>query len=131
MRRLGLSSGRVRDGLTKIDLAEMLGRSRKTIRHWIHQGWLKGCYERKQGCHDIIRVSEGDLLEFWQNHPEEILFHRWRRDGIEWFLGLLSEREVAKTSEGRVSQAAIAIYLTDDQNFCLNRWNKRDCRDCN
>jgi hypothetical protein len=30
-------------------------------------------------------------LEFWQNHPEEILFHRWSREGLEWFLSLLSE----------------------------------------
>jgi hypothetical protein len=62
-------------------------------------------------------VSESDLLEFWQNHPEEILFHRWKRDGIEWFLGLLSEREVVKTSEGRTSQGASVFYFRDDRDI--------------
>ena len=117
LKRLGLSSGRVRDGLTKIDLAEMLGCSRKTIRHWIHQGWLKGCYEGKRRVHDTIRVSESNLLEFWKNHPEEILFRRLNRDGIEWLLGLLSERAVVKTSESRTFQGASAICFTDDRNI--------------
>src|SRR5262245_34382138 len=115
LKRLHVMSGRVRDGLTKIDLAETLGCSRKTIRQWIHQGWLKGRYDGRLQGHDTIRVSEIDLLDFWRSHPEEIPFHRWKREGIEWFLGLLSELTVIKTSERPSSRQRRTIYFTDDQ----------------
>jgi transposase len=97
MRRINLSSARVREGLTKSDLAELLGRSKKTIQIWMDRGWLKGYHEGTLRVGDTIRVFERDLLEFWQNHPEEILFHRWSREGLEWFLSLLSELAVAGT----------------------------------
>jgi len=115
LKRLHVMSGRVRDGLTKIDLAETLGCSRKTIRQWIHQGWLKGRYDGRLRGHDTIRVSESDLLEFWRSHPEEVLFHRWKREGIEWFLGLLSELASIKTSEGQVFREHTVIIFKDDQ----------------
>ena len=115
LKRLHLASGRVRDGLTKIDLAETLGCSRKTIRHWIRQGWLKGCYDGQQRDHDTLRVSESDLLDFWKNHPDELLYRQWKPEAIEWFLGLLSELAVIKTSEGRNSRTASVIYFRDDQ----------------
>ena len=88
MRRINLASARVREGLTKSDLSELLGRSKKTIQIWIDRGWLKGYHEGTLRVGDTIRVFERDLLEFWQNHPEEILFHRWSREGLEWFLSL-------------------------------------------
>jgi transposase len=99
LRRMKLSSARVREGLPKGDLAALLGRSKETIQSWIDRGWLKGRYEGKLRVHDTLRVSETDLLEFWQKHPEEILFHRWNRERLEWFLSLLAELAVRSSLE--------------------------------
>ncbi len=49
---------RVRDGLTKTELAKLTGRSLKTIQRWIELGWLKGRYEGKLRVVDTLRVSD-------------------------------------------------------------------------
>jgi hypothetical protein len=94
-----LSGARVREGLPKGDLATLLGRSKQTIQSWIDRGWLKGRPEGKLRVDDALRVSETDLLEFWQRHPREILFHRWSRERLEWFLSLLAELAVSASSK--------------------------------
>jgi DNA-binding transcriptional regulator YiaG len=117
LRRIHLSSARVREGLTKSDLAELLGRSKKTIQIWIDRGWLKGCREGTLRVDDTIRFFERDLLEFWQNHPEEILFHRWSREGLAWFLSLLSELAVAGIWQSQPGREPGTICFEDDQNI--------------
>jgi hypothetical protein len=117
LRRINLSSARVREGLTKSDLAELLGRSKKTVQIWIDRGWLKGCREGTLRVDDTIRVFERDLLEFWQNHPEEILFHRWSREGLEWFLSLLSELAVAGIWQSQLGREPGTICFEGDQNI--------------
>lgn len=92
LRRLGVSSIRVREGLTKTELAKMIGRTPTTAQKWIDLGWLKGSYEGKERRDDTFRVSESELLRFFRAHPEELPFHRWSREGLEWFLSLLADQ---------------------------------------
>ena len=91
LRRLSKTSARVRDGLTKQDLAELIGRCPKTIQRWIDLGWLKGHYEGKQRGDDAFRISEQNFRGFWQKHPNELPLHRWRREGLEWFLTVIGD----------------------------------------
>ena len=105
LRRMNMSSARVREGMTKTDLAVLLGRRKETIQSWIDQGWLRSRHEGKLRLDDTVRVSEHDLLEFWQKHSEEIPFYRWSREGLEWFLSLISELAVNRTLESLDSEA--------------------------
>ena len=84
LRRLGQTSARVREGSTKNQLAELIGSSPKTIQKWIDVGWLKATYEGKNRSDDSIRISDKQFLEFWRNHPEYVLVHRWNREALEW-----------------------------------------------
>ncbi|MCI0624797.1 MAG: hypothetical protein L0387_24665 [Acidobacteria bacterium] len=88
LRRIGGSSTRVREATTKSELAKMMGRSRRTVQAWIDLGWLKGRYEGRRRSDDSFRISDRDLYEFCRNHPEELFFHRWTREGLEWFLAI-------------------------------------------
>jgi transposase len=89
LRRISGSSTRVREGTTTTELAEMMGRGRRTVQSWIDLGWLKGHYEGKQRSDDSFRSSDRELYEFCRAHPEELLFHRWTREGLEWFLSVI------------------------------------------
>jgi hypothetical protein len=89
LRRISGSSARVREGTTKTELAEMMGRRRRTVQSWIDLGWLKGHYEGKQRSDDSFRISDRDLYEFCRTHPQELLFHRWTREGLQWFLSVI------------------------------------------
>ncbi len=91
LRRIGGSSTRVREGTTKSELAKMMGRSRRTVQCWIDLGWLSGRYEGKQRSDDSFRISDRDLYDFCKAHPEELLFHRWTREGLEWLLSVMEE----------------------------------------
>jgi DNA-binding CsgD family transcriptional regulator len=91
LRRLTEKSARVRDGLTKRALAELIGRSPKTVQKWIELGWLRGSHEGKNRGDDAFRISDEQFLEFWRNHPEQVAVHRWNREGLEWLVGLLGE----------------------------------------
>jgi len=92
LRRFSQTSARVRNGLTKRALAELIGSSSKTIQKWIDLGWLKGSYEGKNRHDDTFRVSDEQFLEFWRKHPEQIAVHRWNREGLEWLVLLLGEK---------------------------------------
>lgn len=109
-RRLGVSSIRVREGLTKTELAKMIGRTPTAVQKWIDLGWLKGGYEGKDRRDDTFRVSESELLKFFRAHPEELPLHRWSREGLEWFLSLLSDWTSSGTSPDRGSH--------DDASTC-------------
>ena len=89
LKRMDTTSIRVREGCTKSELAQFLGRSPKTIQRWIDLGWLKGTYEGKQREDDTFRISDADFRAFWRAHPTEIPFHTLSRDGLEWFLSLM------------------------------------------
>jgi len=89
--RLGETSTRVREGLTKNQLAELIASSPKTIQRWIDLGWLHGGYEGKNRDDDSIRISDKQFFEFWRNHPEQVLIHRWNREALEWLVLLLGE----------------------------------------
>ena len=91
LRRLGETSTRVREGLTKNQLAELIGSSPKTIQRWIDVGWLHGGYEGKNRDDDSIRISDKQFFEFWRKHPEQVLIHRWNREALEWLVLLLGE----------------------------------------
>ena len=95
LRRIGGSSTRVREGTTKSELAKIMGRSRRTVQAWIDLGWLMGRYEGKQRSDDSFRISDRDLYEFCRNHPEELVFHRWTREGLEWFLAIEAQLSTA------------------------------------
>src|SRR5262249_21453832 len=90
-RRFTERSARVREGLTKRGLAELIGSSPKTIQKWSDLGWLQGSHEGKNRDDDTFRISDEQFLEFWRNHPEEVTVHRWNREGLEWLVGLLGE----------------------------------------
>jgi hypothetical protein len=109
-RRLGVSRIRVREGLTKTELAKMIGRTPTAVQKWIDLGWLKGGYEGKDRRDDTFRVSESELLKFFRAHPEELPLHRWSREGLEWFLSLLSDWTSTGTSPDRGSH--------DDASTC-------------
>jgi len=96
LRRLGETSARVREGLTKNQLAELIGSSPKTIQKWIDVGWLNATPEGKNRADDPIRVSDKQFLEFWRSHPRQVLVHRWNREGLEWLVLLLAEMSEGK-----------------------------------
>ncbi|MGH9424839.1 MAG: hypothetical protein ACRD2L_00810, partial [Terriglobia bacterium] len=58
---------------------------------WIDLGWLSGRYEGKQRSDDSFRISDRDLYDFCRNHLEELFFHRWTREGLEWLLSVIGE----------------------------------------
>jgi hypothetical protein len=89
LKRMDKSSIRVREGHTKSELAQFLGRSPKTTQRWIDLGWLKGTYEGKWREDDTFRISDAEFRSFWRAHPTEIPFHTLSRDGLEWFLSLM------------------------------------------
>jgi len=91
LKRLNQTSVRVRDGLTKGELAALIGCSQKTVQRWIDQGWLKGHYEGKLRPDDTFRISDEHFREFWWRHPDEAPLHRWSREGLEWFLTVIGE----------------------------------------
>jgi len=91
LRRFTERSARVREGLTKRGLAELIGSSPKTIQKWIDLGWLQGSHEGKNRDDDTFRISDVQFLEFWRNHPEQVGVHRWNREGLEWLVLLLGE----------------------------------------
>jgi hypothetical protein len=68
-----------------------VGQSPKTLQQWIDLGWLKGRYEGKQRQDDAFRVTEDAFRRFWENHPEKLPFHRWSREGLEWFLTVMAD----------------------------------------
>jgi hypothetical protein len=86
--RTGISA-RVSDGHTKMELAQYLGRSPKTIQRWIDWGWLKGRYEGKQREDDTLRITDEDFRTFWRKHPTEAPFHSLSVEGLEWFLSVM------------------------------------------
>lgn len=99
LRRLGETRTRVREGLTKGELAQLVGSSPKTIQRWIDFGWLNGTLEGKNRDDDTIRISDKQFLEFWRSHPEQVLVHRWNREGLEWLVLLLGEVAERKAIE--------------------------------
>lgn len=94
LRRLGGLTARVSEGMTKNQLAELIGASPKTVQRWIEAGWLNGSYEGKSRSDDSIRISDKQFLDFWRTHPERLSLHRCQREGLEWLLQLLGERAV-------------------------------------
>src|SRR4030095_12215842 len=105
VRRWGETSTRVREGLTKNQLAELIGSSPKTIQRWIDLGWLHGGYEGKNRDDDSIRISDKQFFEFWRNHPEQVLIHRWNREALEWLVLLLCGMGRWKTTQTQTGGA--------------------------
>jgi transposase len=99
LRRFRQKSARVRDGLTRRALAQLIGSSTKTIQKWIDLGWLKGSHEGKNRDDDTFRISDEQFVEFWRNHPEQVAVHRWNREGLEWLVRLLGETPDQNTIE--------------------------------
>ncbi|PYV37214.1 MAG: hypothetical protein DMG06_28705 [Acidobacteria bacterium] len=85
--RVGISA-RVTDGHTKMELAEYLRRSPKTIQRWIDLGWLKGRYEGKHRKDDTLRITDEDFRSFWKKHPWEMPFHMVSK-GMQWFFSVM------------------------------------------
>ena len=86
--RTGISA-RVSDGHTKMELAQYLGRSPRTIQRWIDLGWLKGRYEGKQREDDTLRITDEDFRAFWRKHPAEAPIHSLSTEGLQWFLSVM------------------------------------------
>jgi hypothetical protein len=70
-------------------LATVVGCSPKTVQQWIDLGWVKGSYEGKHRQDDAFRMTDQAIRRFWETHPEELPFHRWSREGLEWFLAVM------------------------------------------
>ena len=97
-------SRRVRDGYTMRDLEMCLGEDHHKIAGWIQSDWLQ---DRLQGTrrhdgngNDIHRIREQDILDFIQNHPQEINLGKVDQT---WFLDLvlLRGREVRQPKSSR------------------------------
>ncbi len=86
--RTGISA-RVSDGHTKMELAQYLGRSPRTIQRWIDLGWLKGRYEGKQREDDTLRITDEDFRAFWKRHSTEAPYHNLSLEGMQWFLSVM------------------------------------------
>ncbi|MEW5979230.1 MAG: helix-turn-helix domain-containing protein [Acidobacteriota bacterium] len=99
LRRLGWSSVRVREGLTKNELAELIGGSPRTIQKWIQRGQLKVNCSGKNRRYDTFRISEKQFLEFWRRHPEQAPVYRWNRAGLEWLILLLGEDKEIRAAD--------------------------------
>jgi hypothetical protein len=82
-------SARVSDGHTKSELAEYLGRSKRTIQRWIDERLLKARYEGKNRADDTLRITDEDFRAFWKKHPWEVPLHRLSHDGLLWFCSIM------------------------------------------
>jgi hypothetical protein len=82
--------------VTKTELAELTGRSPRTVQKWIEIGWLKGRYDKRPRQNDPFRICEDNFYEFWQRHREEVPLHRWSREGLEWLLTMVGEASLSQ-----------------------------------
>ena len=111
LRRFTERSARVREGLTKRGLAELIGSSPKTIQKWIDLGWLQGSHEGKNRDDDTFRISDVQFLEFCRNHPEQVAVHRWNREGLEWLVLLLGETPDQSAFEPQQGRKEDGIFV--------------------
>src|SRR6266568_1275062 len=82
-------SRRVSEGYTMRDVELCLAEDRLKIQKWIASGWLRHGLQRtprhNRNGHDIHRPREKDIVEFIEQHPQEI--NLGKVDQV-WFLDL-------------------------------------------
>src|SRR5262249_8286712 len=111
LRRFTERSARVREGLTKRGLAELIGSSPKTIQKWIDLGWLQGSHEGKNRDDDTFRISVVLFSEFCRNLLEQVAVHRWNREGLEWLVVLLGETRDENAFEPQQGRREDGIFV--------------------